>query len=234
MKALELKHLDKVSAKRSAIATSLAIIFHAFGAAGLVFMNTLVFNRATIFNLILMLLLLLWTQPGKEKSFYRFFFYCFFIGMTLEIIGRNTGLIFGGYTYGSVLGPQLIKVPVLIGINWFILTVCIGAFLDKFWPARSSAFPQHRKKIGTFIKIFAGAILFVLFDLVMEGPAVKLGYWQWTNDGLPPAFNSHCWFVSGFILLWIRNKMEFAKDNQFAVNLIGIQFLFFLFLQIFL
>src|SRR4029079_13482871 len=114
MKALELKHLDKVSAKRSAIATSLAIIFHAFAAAGLVFMNTLVFNRATIFNLILMLLLLLWTQPGKEKSFYRFFFYCFFIGMTLEIIGRNTGLIFGGYTYGSVLGPQLIKVPVLI------------------------------------------------------------------------------------------------------------------------
>jgi len=233
MSVLELIQSDKVFARRMAIATSLAIIFHALGTIGLVFINISLFNRATAFNLFLMFLLLIWTQQSKEKSFFRFLAYSFSIGMGLEIIGKNTGLVFGNYSYGDVLGPKLFGVPVLIGVNWFILATCIGAFLDKMWPARRSPFPQHNKRIGAWVKLFAGAILFVLFDLVMEGPATSLGYWHWAG-GEPPAFNSHCWFLTGFILLSIRQKMHFAKDSQFAVNLIGIQFLFFVFLLILL
>ena len=51
---------------------------------------------------------------------------CFAVGVSVEIMGINTGILFGDYTYGDVLGFKLRDVPVLIGVNWFIIIYCSG------------------------------------------------------------------------------------------------------------
>ncbi len=43
--------------------------------------------------------------------------------MLSEIIGVNSALLFGDYSYGSVLGLKIGGVPVLIGVTWAFVTV---------------------------------------------------------------------------------------------------------------
>ena len=44
-----------------------------------------------------------------------------FLGFGVEVIGVETGLLFGDYEYGSGLGPKVLKVPMLMGVLWWIL-----------------------------------------------------------------------------------------------------------------
>ena len=45
---------------------------------------------------------------------------------TLEMIKEVTTVetMFGDYSYGKVLGYQVNNVPVIIGINWFLIIYC--------------------------------------------------------------------------------------------------------------
>mgnify|MGYP003542806071 FL=1 len=103
------------------IATAIAVLFHTIGLTGLLFFDKTFFLAATPFNLLLSFALLVWTQQEKNIYFFLFVFTCFVIGVAVEIIGINTGILFGDYTYGSALGSQVMNVPLLIGINWFII-----------------------------------------------------------------------------------------------------------------
>ncbi|MBK7882949.1 MAG: carotenoid biosynthesis protein [Chitinophagaceae bacterium] len=58
---------------------------------------------------------------GRTFLFYSFLLICVCIGIAVEIIGVKTGFLFGNYSYGIVLGPKIQSVPILIGINWFII-----------------------------------------------------------------------------------------------------------------
>ena len=79
-----------------------------------------------------------------------------------------------------------------------------------------------------------GATLAVLFDWLMEPAAVKLGYWKWLGNGEIPLYNYMCWFVISMLLLFVFHKLQFNKQNKFAVNLLLIQAMFFLLLRTFL
>ena len=50
----------------------------------------------------------------------------FLLVLPLNITGANTGLIFGNYTYGNILGMKVLGVPLIIGLNWFIVMYCAG------------------------------------------------------------------------------------------------------------
>jgi putative membrane protein len=50
----------------------------------------------------------------------------FLTGILVEIMGVNTGLLFGDYQYGAVLSPRIKQVPWVIGINWFLVIYCCG------------------------------------------------------------------------------------------------------------
>ena len=54
-------------------------------------------------------------------------FTIFLIGMICEILGVNYGYIFGDYVYLNNLGTKVFGVPILIGINWVILTFITGS-----------------------------------------------------------------------------------------------------------
>ena len=223
---------------RTHIATGIALLFHAIGLVGiLVFENDFII-RATVFNLLLSFALLLWTQKKKNNAFYLIAVLIPLLGFMLEIIGVNTGLIFGSYHYGDVLGAKWKGVPFIIGINWFIIIYCCGISIHTLLMriigrlAPSGSGPP--KSIKALSLVTDGATIATIFDWFMEPVAVKLGFWQWAGEGHIPWYNYFCWFIASMLLLGIFKIAKFKKRNKFAVNLLLIQLMFFVILRTFL
>ena len=238
MSVLELKYSGKWIQVKTWIATAIALLFHIAGAIGIVWYNRGLFLSATALNLFLMFLLLIWTQGKPAGSFLRFLLICFVLGMLVEVVGTRTGWLFGEYRYGKVLGPRFMQVPLVIGLNWFVIGFCMGALVDKCVAIFSTFFrtvvPGWVEWLLKSIKIVAGALGFLIFDRVMEKPAVAMGYWEWLNNSGPALLNSVSWMGMGLVLMALYERSDFRKGNQFAVHLIVIQFLFFLFLHMML
>ncbi len=220
------------------IATAIAVLFHSIGLIGLLFFDRAFFLAATPFNLLLSFALLIWTQTDKNLYFFIFLAACFVLGIIVEVIGVNTGFLFGDYEYGKVLGPGIKGVPVLIGVNWFLIIYCCGISIHTLMmkainriAADTGKTPMAMKALSVIID---GATLAVFFDWLMEPVAVKLGYWIWNGDGAIPMLNYICWFVISLLLLAVFHFTKFNKQNKFAVNLLLIQLMFFLLLRTFL
>lgn len=220
------------------IATAIAVLFHSIGLIGLLFFDRTFFLAATPFNLLLSFALLTWTQTNKNIHFLIFLAACFVVGIMVEVIGVNTGYLFGDYAYGNVLGTKIRKVPLLIGVNWFIIIYCCGISIHTVLMRAIDRIALDTGKAPMTLKalsvIIDGATLAVFFDWLMEPVAVKLGYWAWNGDGSIPMFNYICWFVISLLLLIVFHFAKFNKQNKFAVNLLLIQGMFFLLLRTFL
>jgi len=220
------------------IATAVAIFFHSIGLVGILFFDTNFFVQATPFNLLLSFSLLVYTQANRNIAFFLFITAVFIIGFFSEVLGVNTGLIFGDYAYGKVLGFQWLNVPLLIGVNWFIIIYCSGIctqiLLLKVINKVAAGSKEPAILLRAMSVIVDGATLAVLFDWLMEPVAVKLGFWTWLGDGTIPLYNYICWFIISMLLLTIFHLCKFNKENKFAVNLLLIQSLFFLILRTFL
>lgn len=205
------------------IATAVALLFHLIGLIGLLLVNRSFFLRFTPGNLLLMLVLLVWTQTGKNRWFFLFLISCFFIGLGVEILGVQTGILFGQYSYSMVMGRQVWNTPLILGVNWFIVAYCSGMSICIL--GNSRVVPAVRVIAG-------GAFLATMYDWQMEPVATKLGYWRWGGDGTVPPYNYLCWFLISGLLLFIFQAAKFEKLNKFAVNLLLIQLLFFLILRL--
>ena len=57
----------------------------------------------------------------RNKKFISWLVITYLATLLLEIIGAKTGLIFGSYSYGDVLGPKFFDLPLIIGLNWVIV-----------------------------------------------------------------------------------------------------------------
>ena len=214
-----------------------ALIIHFFGVTGMIFFDREWFVSLTPVNLLIMTFLIWLTHENRSQRFYIFFFICWCTGMAVEIIGVTTGLLFGEYYYGKVLGPGIAGVPFLIGINWFAIVYSSAAVAEKLFPApvKNIHSVLQTKLEGRDIGIsVTGAMLATFFDWVMEPVAVKLGYWEWKQDGSIPVFNYVCWFFVSFFLLICYRLMKLSISNRFAVWLFGIQLIFFILLRLFL
>jgi len=220
------------------IATGIAIFFHAIGLVGILFSKNNFFVQSTPFNLLLSFFLLIWTHPEKNKSFYFFISIVFIVGFLSEVVGVNTGLLFGDYHYSKILGIQLFQVPILIAVNWFIIIYCSGigthVLLNMVIHRVAKDYNEPSLKLKAMSVIFDGASLAVLFDWLMEPVAIKLGFWTWDGDGSVPFYNYFCWLLISILLLTVFNFFNFRKENKFAVNLLLTQALFFLILRTFL
>ncbi len=223
---------------RQKIAAAIALIVYIAGAAGILFFDRELFIRLTPAVLLLNFLLLIWTQPGKNFHFLIFVFLSFVVGILAEIIGVNTGLLFGNYRYSGVLSIQVGGVPLLMGLNWFVLAQCSGICIHHLFHNGYSRGrirqPFNISGLSTYSTIVNGALLTTFFDWVMEPVAVRLGYWTWMGNGNIPGFNYACWFAVSMLILFFFQKLSFDKNNMFAVHLMLMQLLFFLVLRAFL
>lgn len=220
---------------RIQIATFIAILFHVIGLIGILFFDKSFFAQTTSLNLLLMFLLILFTQNSINKSFLFFIICCFVTGILVEIIGTKTGILFGNYSYGTVLGPTFMNVPYIIGLNWFMIIYCAGIsmniLLHKMVDQINTITNNKKPIIKLLSLVIDGASLAVFFDWIMEPIAIKLGYWKWGGDGAVPFFNYVCWFLVSLFLLFIFHQLKFDKRNKFALHLLMIQVMFFLLLR---
>ena len=213
----------------------LALLFHITGLIGIVFTpykDWFIYSVPIV--LLIMFLLLSITQLKFFRAYIAFFFIAFTIGMATEIIGVNTGLLFGNYQYGQVLGPKLYGVPLLIGFNWFNIVFCSGSLLTQCIDVLRSKWNVNiTSRTFTIAVVLGGAAIATGFDIILEPVAVKLNFWSWENGHIP-LFNYICWFMISAILLGLKMYLKKISVNTFASSLFIIQALFFLLLNYFL
>ena len=109
----------------------------------------------------------------------------FVLGFTAEVLGVNYGLIFGDYAYGENLGYKLWGVPLLIGINWTLLTITT-ADVSKYFST------------NLVITALIGSALMTGLDFILEVSAPRFDFWEFENSKVPLQ-NYIGWFVTAFI-----------------------------------
>ncbi len=172
------------------------------------------FMSLTPFNLLLTTGVLLAFHRGWTPAFFLFCAVAALGGFFAEVLGVQTGLLFGEYTYGKVLGPKLWGTPFMIGVNWLMLLYCSCSLSDRLAG-------------GIWAKAGLAALLMVALDGFIEPVAIALGFWTWTG-GQVPAMNYVGWFAVSYLLAYIAFWLPFRKKNPMALPVLGLQWLFFL------
>jgi putative membrane protein len=201
----------------SKISVFIIWLFHLCGMVGISYGNKDFFLAFTPINLFISFVLLFVNQKQLESKELKSAFLIFFIGMISEILGVNYGLIFGDYVYLDNLGFKIFGVPVLIGVNWIILTFITGSL---------SSFIFKNK----YVSIFMGAILMIGLDLLIEPVAPLLGFWIFDLQKVPLQ-NYIGWFVIGIITQALFQFKIAEKELTFSTHLLIINAIFFAFLN---
>ena len=201
----------------SKISVFIIWLFHLCGMVGISYGNKDFFLAFTPINLFISFVLLFVNQKQLESKELKSAFLIFFIGMVSEILGVNYGLIFGDYVYLDNLGFKILGVPVLIGVNWIILTFITGSL---------SSFIFKNK----YVSIFMGAILMIGLDLLIEPVAPLLGFWIFDLQKVPLQ-NYIGWFVIGIITQALFQFKIAKKELTFSTHLLIINAIFFAFLN---
>jgi bisanhydrobacterioruberin hydratase len=139
------------------------------------------------------------------------------IGFAFEALGVATGLVFGAYSYGTVLGPKLLGVPLIIGLNWAMVILGAVSFTTRFLrhPLAAAA---------------AAGALTAGFDWVLEPVAVSSGYWRWAG-GVIPLQNSIAWFLIAAALAFLYASRTVTVRTPVASAAFAVQLLFFTLLR---
>lgn len=139
-------------------------------------------------------------------------------GFFIEIIGVQTGIIFGEYVYGKGLGWKLWDTPLIIGLNWLMLVYTTATITQKI-------------KIHNIIRIALGAGMMLVYDLIMEQVAPRMDMWSWKN-GIIPIENYIAWFVIASLFHALIQFSGIKIKNKLSETVLIAQFVFFVILFI--
>ncbi|MGI4021329.1 MAG: carotenoid biosynthesis protein [Janthinobacterium lividum] len=200
---------------KARISIFLVILFHLVGLIGFLipFLRPL-FLQIVPFHLLLMLFLVLINHQERNLKFASFIGIIMALGFAAEWIGVHKQWLFGHYAYGATLGFKVDEIPLMIGINWFLLIYATGVLTQKL-PIKTA-----------WTKILSGAVLLVLLDLLIEPVAIRFDYWHWFSTEIPLK-NYVCWLLMSVFLLTIFQQFNFKNQNWVAPVLLLIQFVFF-------
>lgn len=144
------------------------------------------------------------------------FFEIALMGFFVEVVGVNTGAVFGRYVYGDALGPKVLDTPLLISLNWLFLTY--------------AAYSVSQRVSGLwFVQVLLTPTLLLLYDLVLEQIAPLMDMWSWENS-VVPFKNYLAWWVIGLVFTFSLRFFRVESKNPLALILFFTQFLFFVIL----
>ena len=193
-------------------------VTHTAGAIGLLMpVSRPWFQWATPFHLLLTLVLLLYFHRDWRSSFGLFAGSILLLGYWIEVLGVHTSLIFGAYVYDTTLGWKVLEVPLMIAVNWLLLTYLCGSACSSL-PTKKAA------------KIVVASLLMVALDYLIEPVAIAYDFWHWMSP-TPPLHNYLGWLVVALLAQVLFFMLPFHKTNSLARPLLLIQVLFFSLLQ---
>jgi len=204
----------KILTNRFQYSLFLLIVIYAVGISSVLSGHADSLMQLTPFNLLFASALLLYNAEGIGKVYLGWFVLVACAGYLLELLGIETGLVFGEYYYGSGLGLKLFGVPLIIGINWAVLVFASAAVVQFI-------------SVPGWLKAALAATIMVLYDVLLEPVAVRFDFWSWAG-GLIPIQNYIAWWVIAFVML--LGVYYFVKNlkNRLAIYVILVQALFFI------
>ncbi|MFW6369628.1 MAG: carotenoid biosynthesis protein [Bacteroidota bacterium] len=136
----------------------------------------------------------------------------------IEIVGVDTGLVFGQYEYGNTMRIQVFHVPLIIGINWAVLILATHSLSLTITRIR-------------WLRPMLAALYIVIFDIFMEPVAQKLDYWQWEDQQIPLQ-NYLAWAVITVVFSTMLESFKIYSRSPILRAYFLIQLVFFLVLYL--
>lgn len=150
----------------------------------------------------------------NTHAFYSFLVLSYIVGFLVEVAGVNTGVIFGEYKYGDVLGWKTWGTPWMIGVNWFIVTYVVNQLVMKW-------------NLNRILHAIVAGLLITALDYIIEPVAIKLGMWTWHHDSIPLK-NYLAWFVVSGGLSYVYRAQNLPEKPISMVVLIAMLLFFIL------
>jgi putative membrane protein len=206
--------MKKLINNRFQFSLMLLIIIYAVGIVSVLSGHADSLMRLTFYNLLFAVALLLFNAEGIGKTYIGWFLFVALAGYLVELLGIETGWVFGEYQYGSGLGLKLFDVPFIIGFNWAVLVFASAAIVNKF-------------SIPGWLKAALAATIMVLYDVLLEPVAVRFDFWNW-NGGAIPMQNYIAWWIIAFLMLLGITYFTKNLRNRIALYIIAAQAIFFI------
>jgi putative membrane protein len=159
------------------------------------------------------IILILWNIDDFSKKVLVAFSIPFVIGFLTEFLGVNFGLIFGSYSYGDNLGLKIAGVPLIICLNWAVLTI-ITADLSSL---------IHK---NTIVQSLLGGLIMMLLDIIIEVSAPRLDFWEFENNSIPLK-NYIAWFIIGSIAHYLYRQINITTNKKVSIHIFAAITIFF-------
>jgi len=197
------------------------LILHAVGVVGILAGYGKFFLDFTASNLLVNGILAAWMDwEGRHWTWIA----AIVGGLLVEIIGVQTGVLFGAYTYGDILGVKLAGVPLILGALWWMSLLGFGYWSDRILERWLKV---KNKALNLIVRAFVAASLMTALDGLIEPVAIRAGWWAWEAVDVPWS-NYATWWIVAFAFHLLPQKMG---KNIGAGLLVAIFVLFFLFLN---
>jgi len=213
--ALTFHHLKNSLSRHKMSVVIFFIFFYLIGFIGIaVPFSHLIFIQLVPVALLLSLiaLLIFHQDPFDTRTIILFSTICL-SGYAIEVIGINTHLVFGYYQYGNALGIKIFNTPLLIGLNWLMLTYAGSAIAELI-----------NKPV--WLKIIVASLVVLLYDIVLERTAPALDMWYWKSNTVPLQ-NYVAWFIIAVLFHSLIKLARVRTHNTLAFPVIFMQIVFF-------
>ncbi len=192
------------------------IIFYAIGFIGIAlpFSHLLFVKLVPVALLISLIAILLFHQYAFDTRTVLVLATIGLSGYIIEVVGVNTHLVFGQYQYGRALGIKIANTPVLIGLNWLMLTYA-GSSLAE------------RMSLPVWLKIIISSLLVLIYDIILERVAPAMDMWYWYNN-VVPLQNYIAWFIIALLFQVLIKASGINTKNSIAFMVMLSQCIFFL------
>ncbi len=207
------KTIERQIEPKTSLAIGLVWLFNITAIIGIGLGHQEWFIEKTYVNMLLYTVFLIALFPINSSRNIFLFTLAFLIGMSSEWIGVHTSWLFGSYFYGENLGVKLGGVPLLIGVNWAVLSLI-------------SADLVHKLNTSKYTKALFAASIMVGLDLFMEYSAASLDFWYF-EGGLAPLKNYLSWFAVAFVIQLLINDSYSYGNRKYSLHLILSQYAFF-------
>ncbi len=192
-------------------------IFFSIGIVGMALpWSREIFIRLIPLTLLVCLVILGMADRTQNRKLFWLSGAIFTAGFLVEVIGVNTGFLFGHYGYSLHMGPTLFGTPLVMGVSWLMLLYLAVTVVQPI-------------STNLVYQTIMAAVLMVVLDFLLEPAAIWMKMWRW-EGGNVPFLNYLTWFFVSLVFAALFPLLKITTKNRLAMDLYFAQLLFFLLL----